>query len=356
MLVWLAKQFLVCAVFKYLTIRAIIATLVTIVGSMLCGPWLIRHLTRHQVEQTVRAYGPQSHLVKTGTPTMGGTLIISTVLLAVLLCADLTNSYIWLLILTMLGFGGIGFLDDYLKVKGHQADGLSSKQKFLLQIATAGVISLLLWLTVRTPEETALVVPFFKRVALPLVGFFPIWTTLVMVSSSNATNLTDGLDGLVIMPLVLIMAALGVFCYLSGHSEFANYLFIPYIARVGEVAIFCSSIVGAGLGFLWFNTYPAQIFMGDIGSLGLGAVMGLVAILVRQELVLILMAGVMVAETVSVLLQVASFKLRGRRIFKMAPLHHHLELLGWPEPRIIVRFWVITCVLVLLGLATLKIR
>lgn len=356
MLLWLSRQYAGLAVLHYLTMRSIVAALIAMVGSMVCGPWVIRRLVAHQIGQMVRSNGPQAHLAKSGTPTMGGMLIIVMVLLAVLLCADLGNGYIWLLTTSMLGFGAIGFLDDYLKIARGNSVGLSSKRKFMLQLLVAATVAWLLWRGVKTPEETILIVPFFKNVGWQLSWLFPIWTVLVVTGSSNAVNLTDGLDGLVIMPLVMIMAALGVFCYLSGHVEFANYLFIPYVARVAEVAVFCSSIVGAGLGFLWFNTYPAQIFMGDVGSLGLGAVMGLIAVMVRQELVLVIMAGVMVAETLSVILQVGSYRLFGRRVFKMAPLHHHFELSGWPEPRIIVRFWIITCVLVLCGLATLKIR
>lgn len=356
MLLWLSKHFASLAVFHYLTIRSIIAALVAMVSSIVCGPWMIRKLVAHQIGQMVRSNGPQAHLAKAGTPTMGGVLIIAAVLISVLFCADLSNSYIWLLIATVLSFGAIGFLDDYLKVSRSDFHGLSGRYKFMLQTAAAMIIAWLLWIGAKTPEETVLIVPFFKKVGWQLSYFFPAWVALVMVSSSNAANLTDGLDGLVIMPLVMIMAALGVFCYLSGHAEFANYLLIPYVSRAAEVAVFCSSVVGAGMGFLWFNTYPAQIIMGDVGPLGLGAVMGLIAVMVRQELVLVIMAGVMVVETLSVIFQVLSFRLFGRRIFKMAPLHHHFELSGWPEPRVIVRFWIITCVLVLFGLATLKIR
>jgi len=343
-------------VFQYLTLRAILGVLTALILSFVLGPVLIRHLTFHQIGQFVRDDGPQTHLVKAGTPTMGGTLIVSVLVVTTLLWADLDNHFVWIVLAVTVAFGLIGFVDDYKKLKYGNARGLSVRAKYGWQSLAGLAAGAALYLSASTAAETTLFVPFFKEVALPMGAFFVFWTYVVIVGSSNAVNLTDGLDGLAIMPCVLVAAALAVFAYATGNVKFATYLGIPYVPGVGEVAIFCSVIAGAGLGFLWFNTYPAQVFMGDVGALALGAALGVVAVTVRQELVLVVMGGVFVAETISVMLQVGYFKLTRRRIFKMAPLHHHFELKGWPEPKIIVRFWIITVILVLVGLSTLKVR
>jgi len=360
MLVWLfdllAQEFRTFHVFSYITLRCILATLTALVLSLWAGPKVIARLTQYRVGQTVRTDGPQTHLTKSGTPTMGGALILFAVSIAVFLWADLSNRYVWIVWLVMLAFGLIGGVDDYRKLMKKDSRGLPARQKYFWQSVVGLAAALFLYWTAQSPVETALLVPFFKNVAIPLGAFFIVFTYFVIVGSSNAVNLTDGLDGLAILPTVLVAGALGIFVYATGHSEFAKYLGIPHVEGVGEVAVFCSALVGAGLGFLWFNTYPAMIFMGDIGSLALGAALGTIAVITRQELVLFIMGGVFVAETLSVVLQVASFKMTGKRIFKMAPLHHHFELLGWPEPRVIVRFWIVTVVLVLCGLATLKLR
>ncbi len=342
--------------FQYLTFRAILGVLSALLISLVFGPWMIRKLSYLQVGQFVRDDGPESHLKKAGTPTMGGTLILTAIGVATLLWADLSNRYVWVVLFTTLAFGAIGWVDDYRKLVKRQSMGLSSKEKYLWQSLAGFGVAIFLYATAQTPAETTLIIPFFKEVAIPLGIGFIILTYLVVVGSSNAVNLTDGLDGLAIMPTVMVSGALGVFAYVTGNIKFATYLAIPYVPGVGELVIFCGAMVGAGLGFLWFNTYPAQVFMGDVGALALGAALGIVAVLVRQELVLVIMGGVFVMETVSVILQVGSYKLTGRRIFRMAPLHHHFELKGWPEPRVIVRFWIITVILVLFGLATLKIR
>ncbi|MCE3238936.1 MAG: mraY [Gammaproteobacteria bacterium] len=320
------------------------------------GPSMIRYLTQLKVGQVVRNDGPQSHLSKTGTPTMGGSLILIAVTLSTLLWVDLSNRYVWLVLLVMLGFGLIGGWDDYLKLTRKNSRGLSARRKFFFQSVLGVVAATYLYYTASFPVETELVFPFFKDLMWPLGSFFIIFSYFVIIGSSNAVNLTDGLDGLAILPAVMVAGALGVFAYASGNFHFANYLAIPYVSGTGEIAVFCGALVGAGLGFLWFNAYPALVFMGDVGSLALGAALGVIAVIVRQELVLFVMGGIFVVETLSVILQVASFKLRGKRIFKMAPIHHHFELKGWPEPRVIVRFWIITFVLVLCGLATLKLR
>lgn len=343
-------------VFQYLTLRAILGVLTALALSLLFGPMFIRRLTMYQIGQHVRDDGPESHLSKAGTPTMGGALILFAISVATLLWGDLDNHYVWTVLLVTLAFGFIGWLDDYLKIVKKQSLGLRAKHKYLLQTLFGMGAAIFLFVTATVPAETQLIVPFFKSVALPMGLFYVVFTYFVIVGSSNAVNLTDGLDGLAILPTVMVAGALAIFAYLSGHVYFANYLGIPYIPGAGEVVVFCAALVGAGLGFLWFNTYPAQVFMGDIGALALGAALGIVAIVVRQELVLFIMGGVFVMETVSVILQVASYKLTGRRIFRMAPLHHHFELKGWPEPRVIVRFWIITVILVLIGLASLKIR
>jgi phospho-N-acetylmuramoyl-pentapeptide-transferase len=304
----------------------------------------------------VRDDGPQTHLSKAGTPTMGGSMILISIAISTLLWSDLGNHQVWVALIVTLLFGLIGGIDDYKKLVYGNSKGLSARVKYLWQTVFGLGAAVLLYQLAETPIETSLIMPFLKDVVIDMGWFFVVFTYLVIVGSSNAVNLTDGLDGLAIMPTVMVAGALGVFAYVTGHSTFADYLGIPYVAGAGELSIFCGSLVGAGLGFLWFNTYPAQVFMGDVGALALGAALGVVAVLVRQEIVLLIMGGVFVMETVSVILQVGSFKLTGRRIFRMAPLHHHFELKGWPEPRVIVRFWIITVVLVLIGLASLKVR
>jgi phospho-N-acetylmuramoyl-pentapeptide-transferase len=343
-------------VFNYLTFRAILSILTALVFSFIFGPWLIRKLTFHQIGQVIRQEGPQSHLAKAGTPTMGGAMILAAVTIATLFWADLGNRFVWFSLLVTLAFGVVGFVDDYKKIRYGSSKGLSARDKYFWLSVAGFATASAIYATAESPLETALIVPVFKDVAIPLGWLFIPWVYLVIVGSSNAVNLTDGLDGLAIMPTVLVASALAVFAYASGNVKIAQYLGIPYIAGVGEIAVFCVAIAGAGLGFLWFNAYPAQVFMGDVGALALGAALGVVAVLVRQEIVLAVMGGVFVAETVSVVLQVASFKLYKRRIFRMAPLHHHFELKGWPEPKIIVRFWIVTLILVLVGLATLKVR
>jgi phospho-N-acetylmuramoyl-pentapeptide-transferase len=344
-------------VFSYLTMRAILGALTALLISLLVGPWMIRRLSFHQIGQTVRDFGPESHLPKAGTPTMGGTLILVAIAISTVLWADLTNRFIWTVLAVTLAFGIIGFVDDYRKLVLQDTEGLPARWKYLWQSVAALVVAFVLYASAGDqPVETSLTLPFFKDLMIPLGAFYIVLTYFVIVGSSNAVNLTDGLDGLAIMPTVLIGGALGIFAYATGNVKFAEYLAIPYIAGTGEILVFCATIVGAGLGFLWFNTYPAQVFMGDVGALSLGAALGTVAVIVRQEIVFFLMAGVFVVETVSVILQVASFRLTGKRIFRMAPLHHHFELKGWAEPKVIVRFWIITVVLVLFGLATLKLR
>jgi phospho-N-acetylmuramoyl-pentapeptide-transferase len=343
-------------VFNYLTFRAILATLTALAFSFTFGPWLIRKLTFHQIGQVVRDDGPQTHLAKAGTPTMGGAMILAAVTISTLFWADLGNRFVWFSLLVTLAFGAVGFVDDYKKIRYGSSKGLSARAKYFWLSVAGFATACAIFATAQTPVETALIVPVFKDVAIPLGWLFIPWVYLVIVGSSNAVTLTDGLDGLAIMPTVLVASALAVFAYASGNIKIAQYLGIPYIAGVGEIAVFCVAIGGAGLGFLWFNAYPAQVFMGDVGALALGAALGVVAVLVRQEIVLAIMGGVFVAETVSVVLQVASYKLYKRRIFRMAPLHHHFELKGWPEPKIIVRFWIVTLILVLIGLATLKVR
>ncbi|MDY0064938.1 MAG: phospho-N-acetylmuramoyl-pentapeptide-transferase [Steroidobacteraceae bacterium] len=343
-------------VFGYLTLRAILAALTALAISFLVGPRMIRTLSHRQIGQQVRSDGPQSHLPKAGTPTMGGTLILVAIAAGTLLWADLGNRFVWITLLVTLAFGLIGFWDDYLKLIVGDSRGLIARYKYFWQSLAGLSAALALYFTAKSPAETALYVPFFKTVMIPLGGFYVVLTYFVVVGSSNAVNLTDGLDGLAIMPAVLVGGALGVFAYATGNAVFSDYLGIPFIEGTGELLVFCATLVGAGLGFLWFNTYPAQVFMGDIGALAIGAALGVVAVIVRQEIVLFIMGGVFVMETVSVMLQVASFKLTGRRIFRMAPIHHHFELKGWPEPKVIVRFWIISVILVLIGLATLKVR
>lgn len=343
-------------VFRYLTFRAILGTLTALLISLLIGPYVIRRLTSYKIGQNVRDDGPETHLSKAGTPTMGGALILVAVAISTLLWSDLHNRQVLVALSVTMLFGAIGFIDDYKKLVGGNSKGLSAKSKYFWQTVFGLGAAYFLYVSAEQPIETSLIIPFVKDVIIPLGWGFVLLAYFVIVGSSNAVNLTDGLDGLAILPTVMVAGALGVFAYATGHVNFSGYLGIPYVSGVGELVIFCGALVGAGLGFLWFNTYPAQVFMGDVGALALGAALGVVAVLVRQELVLLIMGGVFVMETVSVILQVASFKLTGRRIFRMAPLHHHFELKGWPEPRVIVRFWIITVVLVLIGLASLKIR
>ncbi|MFT5447679.1 MAG: phospho-N-acetylmuramoyl-pentapeptide-transferase [Gammaproteobacteria bacterium] len=343
-------------VFQYLTLRTILGVLTALAISLLVGPTMIRRLSALQIGQNVRDDGPKSHSVKAGTPTMGGTLILVAIAISTLFWSDLSNRFVWVVLLTTLAFGAVGWVDDYKKLVRGDPKGLRARDKYLWQSVFGLGCAVFIYVTAVEDAQTQLIVPVFKDVVIELGWLFIPLSYFVIVGSSNAVNLTDGLDGLAILPTVMVAGALGIFAYVLGNVNFAQYLGFPYIAGVGEVAVFCGAIVGSGLGFLWFNTYPAQVFMGDIGALALGAALGVVAVVVRQELVLVIMGGVFVMETLSVILQVASFKLTGKRIFRMAPLHHHFELKGWPEPRVIVRFWVITVILVLVGLATLKIR
>jgi phospho-N-acetylmuramoyl-pentapeptide-transferase len=343
-------------VFQYLTLRAILGVITALGIALIVGPTMIRHLSFKQIGQVIRDDGPESHMSKAGTPTMGGALILVAIAVSTLLWADLGNRYVWVVLFVTLLFGVIGFVDDYIKLVRQDPKGLLSRYKYFWQSVVGAGAAVFLYQTAVIPAETQLIIPFFKDVIVPLGAWYILLTYLVIVGSSNAVNLTDGLDGLAVMPTVMVASALGLFSYVTGHYEFANYLAIPFIPGVGELTVFCAAMVGAGLGFLWFNTYPAQVFMGDIGALALGAALGTVAVLVRQELVLMIMGGLFVIETLSVVIQVVSYKLRGKRVFLMAPIHHHYELKGWPEPRIIVRFWIITVFLVLVGLASLKIR
>ena len=343
-------------VFTYITMRAIMGALTALVISLVMGPFMIKRLSIRQIGQTVRIDGPVTHLPKSGTPTMGGVLILVAILISTLLWADLRSAYVWIVVAVTAAFGLIGFIDDYKKLILKDPAGMSARAKIFWQSVTAIVVAVILFLMADNPYETALLIPYLKDVAIPLGGFYLVLTYFVIVGTSNAVNLTDGLDGLAIMPAVLVGVGLGIFGYAAGNVIFSGYLGIPYISGAGEMLVFCTALAGAGLGFLWFNTYPAQVFMGDIGALSLGAALGTVAVIVRQELVLAIMGGLFVVETLSVMIQVASFKLTGRRIFRMAPLHHHYELKGWAEPKVIVRFWIITFILVLVGLSSLKLR
>ena len=343
-------------VFQYITLRTILGVLTALFMALVIGPTMIRHLARYQIGQTVRDDGPESHLSKAGTPTMGGLLILVSIVVSTLAWSDLHNRFVWIVLAATIMFGAIGWYDDYLKLIRKNSRGLAAKWKIAWQSIAALLVATALYVTAQSPVETQLIVPLVKSVAIDMGWFFIVFSYFVIVGTSNAVNLTDGLDGLAVLPTVLVAAALIVFAYVAGNVNFASYLAVPYVPGVGEVCVFCGAVVGSGLGFLWFNTYPAQIFMGDIGALALGAAIGTVAIVVRQELVLLIMGGVFVMETVSVILQVVSFKLTGKRLFRMAPIHHHFELKGWPEPRVIVRFWIITVILVLASLATLKIR
>ena len=360
MLIWLADWLTQFDsgfnVFSYLTLRAILSTLTALLIAILIGPKMIRYLQRMQIGQTVRDDGPQSHLSKSGTPTMGGLLILAAIVVSGLLWADLTNRYVLVTLTVVVAYGIIGFVDDYRKVIRKDSKGLIARWKYFWQSVVALGVAFYLYSSATMSVETSLLVPFFKEVFPQLGAFFIIITYFAIVGTSNAVNLTDGLDGLAIVPTILVAGAFAIFAYVTGNANFAEYLNIPHIPLTSELVIVCTAMVGAGLGFLWFNTYPAQVFMGDVGSLALGGTLGVLAVLVRQELVLIIMGGVFVMETVSVILQVGSYKLRGQRIFRMAPIHHHYELKGWPEPRVIVRFWIISIILVLVGLATLKLR
>lgn len=343
-------------VFQYLTLRSILGVLTALLIALMIGPRMIAYLGSYSIGQCVREDGPRSHFVKSGTPTMGGALILVAIVTSSILWSDLSSRFVWAVLFVMIGFGVIGWIDDYKKVVYGNSKGLSARSKYFWQSVIGLTIALLLFHQAEFAIETQLIIPFVKNIVIDLGWFYVALAYLVIVGSSNAVNLTDGLDGLAILPTVLVGGALGIFAYLTGHINFSGYLGIPYVPGVGEMVVLCGAMVGAGLGFLWFNTYPAQVFMGDVGALALGAALGTVAVIVRQELVLFIMGGIFVVETVSVILQVISFKLTGRRIFKMAPLHHHYELKGWPEPRIIVRFWIVTVVLVLIGLASLKVR
>ena len=342
--------------FTYITMRAILSALTALALSLVLGPGLIRRLQEKKIGQTVRQDGPGSHLPKAGTPTMGGTLILLAIAAGTLLWANLRSPYIWTVLGVTLSYGLIGFVDDYRKLTRRSPKGLSARAKFLWQTAVAIVAAVYLYSLADRPQETALLIPYLKNVVIPLGGLYVVFVVLVIVGTSNAVNLTDGLDGLATMPAVLVGGALGIFAYAAGNVIFARYLSIPYVEGAGEILVFCAALAGAGLGFLWFNAYPAQVFMGDVGALALGGALGTVAVIVRQELVLVIMGGIFVLETLSVVIQVASFKMTGKRVFRMAPLHHHFELKGWAEPKVIVRFWIITVILVLVGLSSLKIR
>ncbi|MEW6354512.1 MAG: phospho-N-acetylmuramoyl-pentapeptide-transferase [Pseudomonadota bacterium] len=344
------------SVFQYLTLRSILAALTALALALLLGPLMIRRLSRYQIGQQVRDDGPQTHLSKAGTPTMGGALILVSIVISTMLWGNLDNRHVWVVLTVTLAFGIIGWVDDYRKIVRRNSKGLPARYKYFWQTLFGLIAAGFLYYTAHTPAETQLIVPFFRDITWEMGALFVLVAYLVIVGTSNAVNLTDGLDGLAILPTVMVAGALGIFAYVAGHARFAPYLGVPYVQGAGELAIVCGALVGAGLGFLWFNTYPAQVFMGDVGALALGAALGVIAVIVRQELVLLIMGGVFVMETVSVILQVASFKLTGKRIFRMAPLHHHFELKGWPEPRVIVRFWIVTVILVLIGLATLKLR
>ena len=382
---WLAQDVRAFNVFGYITLRAVLACLTALAISLVAGPLVIRKLATYKIGQAVRLDGPQTHLTKAGTPTMGGALVLISILITTLLWSDLTNRFVWVVLLVTFGFGLVGWVDDYRKVVHRDPKGLSAKAKFLWQsligliaavylafaVSAPGNIQILdlflAWvrsgLEMDLPPKADLIVPFFKNIAYPLgVWGFIVVTYLVIVGSSNAVNLTDGLDGLAIMPAVMVGSALGIFAYVVGSSVYSKYLLFPYIPGAGELLVFCAALAGAGLGFLWFNAYPAQVFMGDVGALALGAALGTVAVIVRQEIVLFIMGGVFVAETLSVMVQVAWFKYtrlrygEGRRMLRMAPLHHHFEQEGWKETQVVVRFWIITMMLVLFGLSTLKLR
>ncbi len=354
---WLAKDIRAFNVFSYITLRAVLACLTALVISFILGPLVIRKLTAYKIGQSVRDDGPRTHLTKAGTPTMGGALIVMSIAITTLLWAELDNRFVWIVLWVLISFGAIGWIDDYRKVVARNPKGLSARGKFFWQSVFGIAAACYITFSTGLPAQTEFIVPFFKQVAYPLgtVGFIAM-TYCVIVGTSNAVNLTDGLDGLAILPTVMIGAALGLFAYVAGNAVFSKYLAFPYIPGAGELTVFCGAMAGAGLAFLWFNAYPAEVFMGDVGALALGAALGTIAVIVRQEIVLFIMGGVFVVETLSVMLQVASFKLTGKRIFRMAPLHHHYELKGWKENQVVVRFWIITMMLVLVGLSTLKLR
>lgn len=341
-------------VFRYITFRALVGALVALALSFLLGPWLIRRLRQNQVGQTIRPDGPEGHLAKAGTPTMGGTLILFSLLTATLLLSDLRNGFVWLVVAVTVSFALIGFVDDFQKLRHGSGRGLTGRQKLLAQFAMATAAALVLFRGVGFSTE--LYVPFFKNVHPDLGSWYVPLAALLIVGASNAVNLTDGLDGLAIGPVMTTAFTFAVFSYVAGSARLADYLQIPHVSGTAELAIFCSSLIASGLGFLWFNAYPAKMFMGDVGSLPLGAALATVALLTKQELVLAIAGGVFVAEALSVIFQVASYKLRRKRIFRMAPVHHHFELLGWPEPQIIVRFWIVSVICSLLALSTLKLR
>ena len=360
MLLWLTEylsQFVSgFAVFQYLTFRTMVSVMTALFTSLLIGAYVIDKLSELQLGQTVRDDGPQTHLSKAGTPTMGGALILIVIFVTTLLWGDLSSKHVWVVLLVTMAFGVIGWVDDYLKITRKNSAGLIARWKYFWQSVVGMTAAVFLFTSAQLPAETALIVPFFKTVSIPLGVGFVVLSYFMIVGMSNAVNLTDGLDGLAILPTVMVGAALGLIAYVAGNVEFSAYLQIPYIPGAGELAVFCGALIGAGLGFLWFNTYPAQVFMGDVGALALGAALGVVAIIVRHEIVLLIMGGLFVLETASVIMQVASFRLTGKRIFRMAPIHHHFELKGWPEPKVIVRFWIVTLVLVTVGLSTLKLR
>ena len=360
MLLWLTdylSQFVSgFGVFQYLTFRTMVSVMTALFTSLIIGPYVIDRLADLQIGQTVRAEGPQSHLSKAGTPTMGGALILIVIMVTTLLWGDLSSKHVWIVLAVTMAFGLIGWIDDYLKISRKNSAGLIARWKYFWQSVVGLCAAVFLYYSAQIPAETALIVPFFKSVSIPLGIGFVVLGYFMIVGMSNAVNLTDGLDGLAILPTVMVGAALGLIAYVAGNVEFSEYLQIPYIPGAGELSVFCGALIGAGLGFLWFNTYPAQVFMGDVGALALGAALGVVAIIVRHEIVLLIMGGLFVLETASVIIQVASFRLTGKRIFRMAPIHHHFELKGWPEPKVIVRFWIVTLVLVTVGLSTLKLR
>lgn len=360
MLLWLAhylqQYYGGFRVFQYLSFRSIVATLTALAVLLICGTPLIRRLQLLQIGQSIRDDGPRSHLKKQGTPTMGGVLIIGAIAVSMLLWGDWSNRFVWLVMAVLMGFALVGWADDYQKVVKKNAKGLSAKTKFFWQSVIALGVAWICYAHINSPAEDQLFIPFFKQISPHLGAWLMLWIYVVIVGSSNAVNLTDGLDGLAILPSVLVAGALGIFTYVGGNQIYAHYLMAPHIPGIGELTVFCGALVGAGLAFLWFNSYPAAVFMGDVGSLALGGVLGTVAILARQEITLFIMGGIFVLETLSVIIQVLSFKLTGKRVFRMAPLHHHFELKGWPEPKVIVRFWIITFVLVLCGLASLKLR
>ncbi|KAF0103144.1 MAG: phospho-N-acetylmuramoyl-pentapeptide-transferase [bacterium] len=354
---WIGTDIRLFNVFHYITLRAVLAALTALVISFIVGPWMIRKLAALKVGQPVRDDGPQTHLVKAGTPTMGGALILASIIATTLLWADLTNHYVWIALLTLVGFGAIGWVDDWRKVVEKNPKGLASRWKYFWQSVIAILIAAWLAWSAHLPAQTELIVPFFKQIVMPLgaIGFV-VLAYFVIVGTSNAVNLTDGADGLAILPTVMVAGALAVFAYVAGHAVFSKYLGLPHIPGAGELVVFCAGMVGAGLAFLWFNAYPAEVFMGDVGALALGAALGVVAVIVRQEIVLFIMGGVFVAEAISVMVQVGSYKLRGKRVFLMAPIHHHFEKKGWKETQVVVRFWIISMMLVLIGLASLKLR